>query len=145
MRPMNLIPAATALVLALAAGTSAAPISPAQSFGSYGANWAVPTDFPPRPDFWGYHHGHRPHATGLQTLLLKNGYGGQEVAEDPRDQNGEEADADDADGSPTAIAADLNVNPQPPMVPAVPEPGSLALLGAGALGLLAARAVLKKT
>lgn len=70
--------------------------------------------------------------------------GSQEVAEDPRDQDNDEPDPVEGDESPEIIVADLDTHPQQPMVPAVPEPGSLALLGAGALGLLAAHALLKR-
>jgi len=149
---MNLISAAAGLALALAAGTSAAPISPDQSFGAPGAAWTAPGDFPPRPRLWGLRHVHRPHGKTSHSDPLTSWFcggpdGSQEFAADPRDQESDAPDADEAgqgDESPTVIAADLNVNPQQPMVPAVPEPGSLALLGAGALGLLAAHALLKK-
>lgn len=149
MRSMNLIPAAAGLVLALAAGTSAAPISPDQSFGAPGAAWNASSDFPPRPRLWGLRH-HHVHGKALQNEPITSWFSGgldgsQEVAEDPRDQDSDEPDPGEEDGSPQIIVAGLDTHPQQPMVPAVPEPGSLALLGAGALGLLAARALLKKT
>ena len=46
-------------------------------------------------------------------------------------------------GSDAQIAATGDLDKQANPIPAVPEPGSLALLGAGALGLLAARGLLK--
>ena len=146
MRSMNMISAAAGFALALATGATAAPISPEQSFGAPGAAWTAPGDFPPRPRLWGLHHGHHPHRKTSHNDPLTSWFcggpdGSQEFAQDPRDQESDEPDADD---SPTAIAGDLNTHPQQPMVPAVPEPGSLALLGAGALGLLAARALAKK-
>ncbi|MBW8886680.1 MAG: PEP-CTERM sorting domain-containing protein [Fibrobacteres bacterium] len=48
---------------------------------------------------------------------------------------------DDGSDARIAATADLDRNANP--IPAVPEPGSLAMLGAGALGLLAARGLLK--
>jgi hypothetical protein len=58
--------------------------------------------------------------------------GNEEEESEPEDESGTELAAEDPGRLPAS------------RLPTVPEPGSMAMLGAGALGLLAARAVLKK-
>jgi hypothetical protein len=78
---------------------------------------------------------------------LCGGAPGAGLSQYPSEGPSEAPDLEDGqpgeDGSDTRISATGDLDRKANPIPAVPEPGSLALLGAGALGLLAARGLLK--
>lgn len=155
MRPMNTLPAAAGLFLVLASGTFAAPISSDQTGNGCFGNWAVPSYLTPREQAWAFHPAHRPHKAHLRPSFLQGDHPGLGAVDIPWGPHGAihhetrellpdlpDTDADPDDGGPAAIA-DQDPGPSP-SVPTVPEPGSLAMIGAGALGMLAARAFLRR-
>jgi len=154
MRLMNTLPAAAGLLLLLAAGTFAAPIG-SEPAGLNGGHWTIPATYAPWDQGWAFHRAHRPHRLDLRVYLLQYGYHSQGAVTGPWNfrrpdeeypvrpwlcggEPGAGLSQYPSDDDPVVEAPDEG-NP----VPAVPEPGSLAMLGAGALGLIVARSLLK--
>lgn len=140
MKPM-IFPAAFALLLALANVCPACPIALTRpDEGGWEARWNSPGVFHSHQHIWRFPHGGAPGADLADfPAPPRTGFPGRHGTD------AEEPETDDGDhGVPPAIGYDRDARPDPASpIPAVPEPGSLALFGAGALGLLAARALLK--
>jgi len=176
MRPMNSLPAVAGLLLVLATGTFAAPITSDPPEGGHGGYWTLPAAYAPWTPAWAFHPAHRSHGWDLRAwrlaydhpshgaVILPLGLGrldegysvqswlcggapGAGLSQYPLAGPPETPDLEETqpgnEGSETQIVptgdSDRKSNP----IPAVPEPGSLAMLGAGVLGLLAARGLLK--
>jgi hypothetical protein len=183
MKPM-LPTSALGLVLALALGAPASPLSWESPGAGPQPRWIVPAGYFPHAYAWGHHAPHRRHRLDLHALLLRYGrqpsgslplnYGSDrfEDAYPPRQgmcggwpgagvvrfepdgpalppmgaaaDEAEEKDQGDGDAGAPIIAAWNDGGVSPAEIPAVPEPGSLALMGAAMLGLTAAGALRKK-
>lgn len=163
MRPMKTTPAAAALLglaLALAAETHAGwiPYSAATPGQHFDASWNFRPEGPPIRG-WAIRKP-APRKYDLAALLkqysnrthsawaLGNPLGSLKVDFPQPRHEGPETIGPDPEGDPdTSIAATL---PDPdgrlpdPAIPAVPEPDTLFMLGAGVLGLWAARALAKR-
>lgn len=173
MRPMKSLPAAAGLLLVLSTGAFSAPIYSGPSEG-HGGHLTLPGAYFPWAPGRVLHFKHRSHGFDLRAWQYDNehrhgapnlaygfgrldegypvdsrlcgGHPGAGISQDPVEVPAPEATDWDGtpgeDGSDTQIAS--TVDPKSDPIPAVPEPGSLAMLGAGGLGLLAARGLLKR-
>jgi len=147
---MNSLPAAAGLLLVLATGAFSAPITSEPSESGHGGYWTQPGPFDPWAPGWAFHRGHRPHGLDLWAGRPANDQRSQDAGlsqytlECPASGAPDlEATQPGEDGSDTQIASTEDLDRKSNPIPAVPEPGSLAMLGAGALGLMAARKLLK--
>ncbi len=161
------------LVLATGAFSAPIFPEPSEGHGGYWSLQGAFSPWAPGRAFHPWHHSHgldlqalryaSEHRHGAANLpfglgRLDEGYpddsrlcGGQPgaglsqyPAEGPAPETPDFGGAPGEQGSDTQIAATGDLDPKSSPIPAVPEPGSLAMLGAGALGLLAARGLLKR-
>jgi len=157
---MNIFQAAAGFSLVLASGSFAASISSDPTGNGCFGNWTVSSYLSPRDLGWAFHPAHRPHMAKLRPSFLQGNHPGLLSVDIPWGPHGAihhgtqeqlpdlpdtDADPEDEDDGPTAIPAIADQDPEPyTPIPTVPEPGSLAMIGAGALGMFAARAFLRR-
>jgi len=136
--------------MVLATGAFSAPILSEPIVGGHVGYWAPRAYHPWAPGLT-VHRVHHPHRFVFGDWRPTDKAGGLDAGFSQCLWGNPAAEAPDMDesqpgedGPESQIAATGDLEHKSDPIPAVPEPGSLAMLGAGGLGLLAARGLLKR-